>query len=105
MTKQRVCKDMFQSVHNATSQLAWLKGNKGFVYTEAQPTGIPTVGRMWMLLLCSQNGPLLRTWNDTCRFAGACSYVQGFAVCPMSGTSFTAATGTTTFNVPEKPKP
>ena len=24
---------------DATSSLVWLKGNKGFVYTESQPTG------------------------------------------------------------------
>ena len=48
---------------------------QGFVYTESQPTG-------------------------------ACSVAAGgMMMCPMSGTSYTAVTGNTTFNVPNRPEP
>ena len=57
-----------------TTQLVWLKGSKGFVYTEAQPTG-------------------------------ACTSVGGIVSCPMSGPSYTAVKGKTTFNVPDRPQP
>ena len=58
----------------ASTQLVWLKGKKGFVYTEAQPSGL-------------------------------CSVVNGMTMCPMSGSSYTAANGTkpTTFQVPDRP--
>mmetsp|Transcript_7575 Transcript_7575/g.11144 ORF Transcript_7575/g.11144 Transcript_7575/m.11144 type:complete len:87 (-) Transcript_7575:146-406(-) len=65
---------MFGTLAAATLQLAWLKGTKGFVYTESQPIG-------------------------------ACTSVAGYVTCPMSGTSYTAVTGNTTFNVPDAPKP
>ena len=67
---------MWDVVHSAvgTTQLVWLKGSKGFVYTEAQPTG-------------------------------ACTSVGGIVSCPMSGPSYTAVKGKTTFNVPDRPQP
>lgn len=65
---------MWGTVQSAGTQLVWLKGSKGFVYTEAQPTG-------------------------------ACASVGGVVSCPMSGTSYTAVTGKTTFNVPDRPQP
>ena len=60
----------------ATTQLVWLKGSKGFVYTEAQPVG-------------------------ACAVIG-----QGVVSCPMSGTSYTAVDGgKATFSVPDRPQP
>ena len=123
---------MFHSIRAAqgTSQLAWLAGGKGFVYTESQPTGAGVCACRRLCRITTADprdappprGLCVLALTASCSFAatrpptrlsplapppGACSAVPGQAVmvCPMSGTSYTAVTGNARFNVPDQPKP